>query len=915
MFFTESWLKPEILDSMVCPENYSLFRSDRINAKGGGVALFYNNNLRVTEFNPKLKVSANQMLSNFEFLCVDYHDRRYPLRFVCFYIPPNFSNCINTIKTVCEVIDQLSSSKKPCFVLGDFNLPNIDWNIPTSFGNSSHKFFLEFCSANCWSQHVKEATHERSNILDLLLCNVPANDILLSCSVKAPITSTCDHNAISFAIATDSCSRKPEKVTRPNFYNADYAEIRRVLDTITWQSFICNNNLQSYYDNFINTLQVCINNLVPICKPRNSKKRPKHIQSLLQEKKQLYKDLKINPTLKIAYKKVCKNYETAVKMWTDNIESNVCHNPSSKKFYGYVNKQFKTKSTIPPLFDKDRDLICFNDDQKSELLNKYFQQVFINDNGFPPACVPKSFIKMEHYAITSNEIVYAINKMKDKVSRSPENIPIYFIKRVFPSILTPMTFIFNATLELQIVPNQWKSSVVVPIFKKGDRRIPNNYRPISLTSCFSRIFETVIHGRILQHLESNSLISLSQYGFLPNRSSATQLISCFDDWIKGYLNKTCINIVYTDIAKAFDTVSHAKLICVLRSFGLCENVVLWTKEFLSNRCQKVSIGSSLSSPLLVSSGVPQGSVLGPLLFIMFIEDLSRTVDNSLGDSGKIKLFADDAKIYGSNQMLLQESLNTMVTWLDNRQLQIAPHKCFNFNIRKQATTDDQSPFSISSSILENKSVVNDLGVFFSRNLKWSHHVDHIHQKASSTSYRILKCFKTKNIWVLLHLYKTYVRPKLESNTQVWSPYLLQDIAKIESIQRHFTKIAFLHSGINFDSYKDRLEKVGLKSLEERRMVYDMTLVYKILNGMTPINFSDHFEMINITYNLRRNSRQISCKKDFKNNQWENSFFPRVTKIWNSLPEEIVCAESIDIFRTKMKSHSLVHFTKFLNSLP
>lgn len=174
---------------------------------------------------------------------------------------------------------------------------------------------------------------------------------------------------------------------------------------------------------------------------------------------------------------------------------------------------------------------------------------------------------------------------------------------------------------------------------------------------------------------------------------------------------------------------------------------------------------------------------------------------------------------------------------------------------------------------------------------------------------MLKCFKSKNPSVLLHLFKTYVRPKLEFNTCVWSPFLKKDIIRIESVQRHFTRSVFLKCGLPLLSYSKRLKKLNLKSLEERRLFFDLILVYKIVHGMSDLNFNDYFVLAVTGYNLRRNTIQIKALRSHKNDQWRNSFFHRMPNIWNSLPDEVVRTPTLSCFKSRLKTVNLIPFLK------
>ena len=256
---------------------------------------------------------------------------------------------------------------------------------------------------------------------------------------------------------------------------------------------------------------------------------------------------------------------------------------------------------------------------------------------------------------------------------------------------------------------------------------------------------------MLSHLLYNDLLLSSQFGFLPNRSSSDQMLWCLHDWYTSYCSNTAEYIVYTDITKAFDSVSHPKLITVLRSYGLNAQLLEWIKNFLSNRHQVVKIKSSISPPLPILSGVPQGSVLGPLLFIIFINDI--ILQTQSNNNVKIALFADDTKLFSNNPDDLQTCLDSFNSNIEQYQLKLAPHKCFVLPISKKNDSSPRSQnFHINSTSLNLESSAKDLGVIIHSELKWENHINKISRQAKIISYQILKSFKTKNIWTLLFLY-------------------------------------------------------------------------------------------------------------------------------------------------------------------
>lgn len=517
---------------------------------------------------------------------------------------------------------------------------------------------------------------------------------------------------------------------------------------------------------------------------------------------------------------------------------------------------------------------------------------------------PSAEHHMPPFRIEPGDIYSACMSMKRKLTRTPEGIPIYFLANTISSLLYPLTILFNLSLSSNCIPSQWKEAFIVPVFKKGNRQNPDNYRPISLTSAICRLFETVIINKLLPFILERNLLSRYQFGFLPNRSSCSNILSSLHEWLASYSSSICTNVLYTDIKKAFDSVNHRLLVQALRTYGLNNDVVNWFQNFLSKRQQKVCINNSISSSLEVYSGVPQGSVSGPLLFLLMFNFISEPAINS--QSTSIRLFADDAKVFGTDPQELQRVIDQMSTLLSTLQLFPAPKKCAILKIGKQSVINDTS-FSIDNHPVQELPTFRDLGVIIANDLKWSNHISCITHKASVTSYQLRKSIKSKNIWTWIKVYKTYIRPKLEFNTPIWSPPHNkgnQDSILLESIQRKFLKFAFRKCSVPFSDYSDRLYKINLLSLLNRRIYFDLVLIFKIINNISDLLFDDYFISSNTPYLLRRHNLQIKSKLNIKTSQWANSFFGRVPPLWNNLPTNLVEIKTLEVFKSNIKTHLL-----------
>ena len=531
--------------------------------------------------------------------------------------------------------------------------------------------------------------------------------------------------------------------------------------------------------------------------------------------------------------------------------------------------------------------------------------MFTNDNGesLRLSCKVDPENTLTDFYIDQTTILNFLDDLTPKKSKTPDNLSCYVLKMIGPSILDFLELFFNLTLKSGKIPWQWKTALVTPVYKKGSRNKVLNYRPISLTSAVCRLFERIFGSKILHHLCSKKLLSPNQHGFLPKRSTITQLLDATDEWVKNYVEKKTTSVIYTDLTKAFDKVSHRKLIQIIRSNGVDGNVAKWIENFLDDRSQSVLINDSISDKLKVLSGVPQGSVIGPLVFLMYVDGSAFVCSPET----KIYLFADDTKLSSTNAIDLQTSVDNVHKFLKSRQLSLATQKCQKITFSKTNLNHD---FQIDNHSLKDAVTVKDLGIIISKDLRWRPHINMIKYKAFQRIHHVLKSFQTKNIWTLMKAYKSYIRPIAEYGSPIWSPYLIQDIEAVERIQRYFTKKACSRANVVFNSYKDRLYKLNLRSLQYRRCESDLIMTYKIVHNLVDLPIARFFSFQNSPYNTRSHSYSFKLKH-VRSNFEMNSFANRIITTWNRLPPEVVHCNNLSRFICKLKAFDLHTVADFL----
>jgi ribonuclease P/MRP protein subunit RPP40 len=447
-------------------------------------------------------------------------------------------------------------------------------------------------------------------------------------------------------------------------------------------------------------------------------------------------------------------------------------------------------------------------------------------------------------------------------------------------------------LDTGIVPKCWKKANVSPIFKKGPKSEPGNYRPISLTSIIGKLLESIIRDHIVNYLESNNLINYSQFGFRRRRSCLTNLLDFFDKITIEYDKTKSLDLIYLDFRKAFDTVPHNRLLIKLEALGINGNILTWIKEWLSERTQRVYINGHYSEYKAVTSGIAQGSVLGPVLFLIYINDID------IGIKSYISKFADDTKLMSSclttnHYEKIQSDLDKLKNWSNTWQLKFNESKCKVLHVGPK---NQHNNYNINSIPLKACEQETDLGVVISNSLKPEGHIAKVSKTCNKLIGLIIRSFTFKSEYVILKLYKTLIRPHLDYCAPLWSPYYGKDIIKLEKIQRRVTKLV---PGLGVLTYEERLKRLNLHSLERRRKRSDIIELYKMINNLVHVDLNKYLEYS--VSNTRGNNLKFK-KLNPKSNIRKYSYFCRIVGLWNALPDSIVSCGNITSFKISLDKH-------------
>jgi len=566
------------------------------------------------------------------------------------------------------------------------------------------------------------------------------------------------------------------------------------------------------------------------------------------------------------------------KAYECSLGTKISENP--KIFWSYVNSNLTQRPGINSIEKEGRELT--EDSEIAEAFSEYFFGVYREEprDPVPPPPLWSVETTLSSFSVPSREeIEREIDSLKLGKSCGPDDLPAIFLKQLKSVVSLPMYLIFEKSIKSSTFPTEWKRALVCPIHKKGSRSLVSNYRPVSLLSLASKILEKFIYRQLSGVLERNGVLVPEQYGFRPGRSVNLQLVELLNFITRALNEGRSMDVLYLDFEKAFDTVPHRRLLAKLEAVGILGPALKWIGNYLSNRVQVVRVRGSVSNEKRVVSGVPQGSVLGPLLFLVYIADLPRVVSAP----NKIRLFADDVKLFREisreeDESELQRSLESVADWSKTWLLRLNLQKCKTVRFGLERGGPRYFLFEGSQRCsIESVPRERDLGVGFDKNLNFRSHIDEKVAVAKRTLAVIRNSFRYINDSTFLLLYKSLVRPHLEYCSPVWNSSLKCVSVQIEKVQRQATRVV---TGLRGLSYEDRLRSLKLSSLEFRRRREDIITAFKICKFHP--NLRDSMFKFQPREGLRGHEycffKERSSTRAFKN------FLPnRIFQTWNSFP--------------------------------
>lgn len=517
----------------------------------------------------------------------------------------------------------------------------------------------------------------------------------------------------------------------------------------------------------------------------------------------------------------------------------------------------QTNSHIPDLLDDDGRLVSSATD-KAELLNNFFvrQALPSAPDTVPPDLSSLSTAPMDtltDFHISRPQVLTALQTLDVTKAPGGDGLPTRLLRLAADEIADCVHHLFNLSLTTGRLPGDWRQATITPIYKnRGSRSSASNYRPISLLSVLSKVLERLIFDSLYSYLEP--LLPASQFGFRPRHSTTLQLVRLVHDIAASLNDHKYVFTCFFDLAKAFDRVWHRGLLSKLDHFGVRGNALRWLTAYLTNRTQRVRLGQAFSSWRAVPAGVPQGSVLGPLLFIAYTSDLPSTVTDP---STNCDLYADDTSLSSScttaaaTALALQMSVNNVGSWLADWRLAANLSKTTVMEFTRRALPS-RFTTSLDGSPLTRATSQRHLGITFTGDLRWTAHVNSILAKAAPLLYTLTRLRSQLPKKALSLFYKLYILPRIEYADVCWSPLPSHLRDRLERFQRRAAKVILRRPLFAESDHDELLRTMQWSSLESRRNFHHALLAHAIAAGQVPRHLSDAaYPCRDVPYSLRR----------------------------------------------------------------
>ena len=526
--------------------------------------------------------------------------------------------------------------------------------------------------------------------------------------------------------------------------------------------------------------------------------------------------------------------------------------------------------------------------------------------------LPHSPDKFSFKQISEHDVSKLLADLPNNKATGIDNIRSRLLKIAAPAISNSLAYVFNRSLQHGVVPDEWKKARISAIFKKGTKTDPGNYRPISILPVISKILERIVHRQVYEFCIKHNILCIEQSGFRPNHSTQTSLHKFTEDAFNEIENGNCVGLVALDLKKAFDTVDHEILLNKLEHYGFRDISLLWFRNYLNNRMQIACINGNQSNPRLIQTGVPQGSILGPLLFILYINDIGVCFEHAT-----VNIYADDTLFYFAGSSIdsvseaLKADLHHVAEWLCSNKLSLHIGKTNSMLIsskpKSQTLQDIELNLSLDNQNISQVSSCKYLGIILDSKLNFHAHLDSVVSKLKKASGVFFRASKFLPPDCKLTLYNTLILPHIDYCSTVWSTSLRKsDLARLQRIQNRAMRIILdCHPRTHITDMLDTLKWMSIN----QRLNFNLGIfLWKIVNDKVPPYLSNIFTPVSQIHT--HNTRSASSGRLHRNRTHTKTLSTTGSKFWNKIPQHVRDARSLYSFKRNLIPHIFSTIDRF-----
>ena len=878
LFVTETWFSSNDMDSVLGIPQYEILRKDRCSGgRGGGI---------LAAVSPSLSPRRLAELENDELELMWFSVKFQRARWLVgvLYRPP--SSRASYWEKLQEAINSANIDNfDGCLMVGDFNVDFSAGSPPSAQRTSLDEIASHFGLEQLVSSITRPSNVDQGSTIDLVFTNC-SQFVSTVDTVPAPVHS--DHLAVQIEFRTTPALFRTNIVRSfLQFHQGDFGHLKRLLHLVPWSAFMDPQDPNASAEMFTDLFQAAVKDAIPAVSKRKSKFSPwitSDLRKLINKKHSLFRRAR-RSRLQAVWSNYCevrnavkKQSRKAYWSYVDNMFTS---DDNRRRFWAYVRS--RKKSPAPRVFHRN-GVSLMQPLDISEAFNIHFASVFNHSVPIPeepPDCkhpIPEfSSLYVSVPDIIANLSVLPMNKPP-----GPDGIHPRILRQVAYEVAYPLHMLFNISLRVGAVPDLWKGSNITPVYKQGNREDISNYRPVALTSVLCKCLERLVMTAVKNHMTTFALWNPNQHGFMKKRSCVTQLINVMHEWssILDRPKAPRIDVAFCDMSKAFDKMPHDLLLTKLaRDYNFRGPMWQWIKSFLTPRRQRVLYQGATSSWKSSTSGIPQGSVFGPTLFNMFVNDVQRDI------SSKTLLFADDILIFrpihsAQDEVTLQSDLVHLLNWCRTNQMSLNPSKTKILHVTRRRNAQP-CKYTLDGQCLSSVPSHKYLGVLLSSDLRWNSHVDSIVLRANRLLGFIRTIAHGASSSAIFALYRSLVLPILEYGIPSWHPHTAAQEHKLETVQRNATRMA-LHQRRGEMSYEERLDRLHWTSLSSRRDYALCSFTMKCLSGMIQCEA--------ITNNAQINHRHLDMLTFRHLPSRTQALFlsptHRFPRLFNSLPDHI-----------------------------